>query len=336
MREPLLGKTEQELKALVEQLGEKSFRGVQLHKWLNQGAKFEEMTNLGTELRNRLRKEFDEGYPVVVERLEAQDGTRKYLFALQDGNTVESVYMPKDYGNSICISTQVGCAMGCAFCASCEGGLVRNLTMHEILGQLIVVNADNGGGITNIVLMGMGEPLDNYDPVMDFIRCVTGEDGLHMSRRSISLSTCGLPTQIRRLAEEGIGVTLCISLHAPNQAQREKLMPSAKHNNLYDILEAARYYFEKTGRRIIIEYALIGGFNDTESDAVQLVTLLKDMNCHVNLIPLNTKGKLQAPKKRAIYAFCNWLEEAGLSATVRRSMGAEIEGACGQLRKRLL
>ncbi len=330
----LLDLTAEELKKELERIGEKPYRAAQVKKWLNIGVPFEDMTNLSAVLREKLRASYVEGYLVTLDVQQAEDGTKKYLFELRDGNTVESVYMPKRYGTSLCVSTQVGCRMGCAFCASGEGGLVRNLTAGEMLAQVIAANADNGQKVDHIVLMGMGEPLDNFENTVKFIGLVNSEDGLNIGQRNLSLSTCGIPEKMAELAEHVSGVTLSVSLHAPTQAQREKVMPIAKKYMIGEVLAAANQYFEKTGRRIIIEYSLIEGFNDSGADAEALAGLLRGMNCHVNLIALNARGAYGAPPQNRVYAFCAELEKLGVSATVRKSMGSEIEGACGQLKQR--
>jgi len=332
----LIGMTSEELEGVVAEIGEKRFRAAQIKKWLNRGARFEDMTDLPEGLRKKLRAGYGEGYPECLERLGSEDGTRKYLFGLADGNTVESVYLPKAYGSSVCVSTQVGCAMGCAFCASCAGGLVRNLDAGEILAQVVRINADNGGAVDHIVLMGMGEPLDNYENVVKFIKLANAADGLNIGIRNISLSTCGIVDKIYSFADEGMGVTLSVSLHASTQEKRLKVMPSARKYGIGEIITAAKYYFEKTGRRVIIEYALIEGFNDSDKDIAELAGLLRGFSCHINVIPLNEWGGLRPPKKRDVYAFAERLEKAGLSATVRRSMGSDIKGACGQLRQKKL
>ncbi len=325
------------LKLELARLSEPAFRAKQLRKWLNLGVAFEDMTDLSVKLRERLRESFSEGYARTLQMQRSADGTKKYLFELADGNTVESVYLPKNYGNSVCVSSQVGCARGCTFCASCRDGLLRNLSAGEILSQIVAVNADNAGGeVNHIVLMGMGEPLDNYENVLRFLKLVNDEEGLNIGKRGISLSTCGITQNIYRLAQDFPGITLSISLHAADQLKREQLMPSAKQYFIDDIMDAARTYFKTTGRRVIFEYALISGFNDGAVDSEQLAALLTGMSCHVNVIPLNDTGALKAPKKGEVYAFCERLCALGLSATVRRSMGADIEGACGQLRSRNL
>ncbi len=325
------------LKLEMARLGEPTYRAKQVRKWLHRGVSFEQMTDLSVALREKLRESSEEGYLKMLQRLDAADGTQKYLLELADGNTVETVYLPKEYGRSVCVSTQVGCARGCAFCASCRDGLVRNLSAGEILAQMIAVNCQNEGKeVSHIVLMGMGEPLDNYANCLNFLQLVNATDGLNIGKRNISLSTCGITQNMYKLAKDFPGITLSISLHAPSQYKREKLMPSAKEYHISDILDAARTYFEVTGRRIIFEYAIIEGFNDSEADAKKLQELLRGINCHINIIPLNDSGKLKAPKKQGIYVFCEQLKALGLSATVRKSMGSEIEGACGQLRSRSL
>ncbi|MGI6152963.1 MAG: 23S rRNA (adenine(2503)-C(2))-methyltransferase RlmN [Christensenellaceae bacterium] len=330
----LLSKTQDELKTVFENLQQAPYRAKQLFKWLHMGAPFSEMTDLPKALREKLQDRYAEGYILEKTVLTSKDGTKKFLFELSDGQLVESVFMQKDYGNTACLSTQVGCRMGCVFCASGEGGLVRNLTAGEMLAQLIGINRHTGIRTDHIVLMGMGEPLDNYENVVKFLRLVTNEDGLNLSRRGISLSTCGVVENIHKLAEEDLGITLSISLHAPTDEQRAQIMRSARHYKITDILSAAKDCFEKTGRRIIFEYLLIDGFNDRDIDVRALAKLLKKINCHINIIPFNETGnsRFVAPAKNKAYAFCGKLEEAGLSATVRKSMGADIAGACGQLR----
>lgn len=338
MKQALLGQTTEQLAGLLAELGEKPFRARQVCEWLNRGVPFEQMSNLPAALRETLRTRFDEGYAHTVERLISQDGTRKYLFALADGNCVESVLMRYEYGNTVCISTQAGCAMGCAFCASCKGGLIRNLTAGEILAQVVAVNADLGAGrnITNVVLMGTGEPLANYDNTVAFLRRVNSEDCLHISCRNISLSTCGLAPQMHRFAKEGLPVTLCLSLHAAFEQKRAQIMPVAQRYSIQAALDALAAYAEKTGRRVVIEYIVIDGFNCAEEDARQLQKLLGGMLCHINLIALNAipGSTFLSPPRERVYAFCERLNQLGLSATVRRSLGADIFGACGQLRAR--
>jgi 23S rRNA (adenine2503-C2)-methyltransferase len=332
----LLGLSIEELEEDLLRWGEKSYRAGQILKWLARGVSFEKMTDLPIKLRQLLRERCREGYARMLRREEAADGTQKYLLAFADGETVETVFMPKEYGNTVCVSTQVGCRMGCAFCASCADGLVRNLTAGEILAQVIAVNADNGGGraVSHIVLMGMGEPLDNLDAVMKFFLLVNQKESLGVGQRNIALSTCGLPAGIRRLAHQNFQVTLAISLHASNQKKREKIMPVARNYPMRELIRSAEEYFFKTGRRVVVEYVVIAGWNDTAGDARELAELLRGLCCHVNLIPLNEWGMFASVSACAAYRFCDRLKALGVSATVRRSMGSEIEGGCGQLRRR--
>lgn len=338
---PLMDCTPEELSALMKDYGQPAFRGKQLYAWLMAGAPWEDMTNLPKALRERLARETPRGGARLEQkRVSQKDGTVKYLFALADGNVVEGVLMRYHYGNTLCISTQVGCRMGCAFCASTLEGCVRNLTAGEMLGEVAAANADEGTGrnITNIVLMGSGEPLDNYEEVVAFLRLVNRPEGLGVSLRNISLSTCGLVPQMRRLAEEGLPVTLSLSLHAPDDALRRRIMPVAQAYALEDVLDAARYYIQRTGRRVILEYALIGGLNDAPEQAEALSQLLRGMQCHVNVIPLNDvpERNLSGSTPQRVQAFLQVLERRGISATQRREMGADIEGACGQLRRKVL
>ena len=322
-------------------MGQPAFRGKQLYAWLMAGAPWEDMTNLPRALRERLAREVPRGGARIEQkRVSQKDGTVKYLFALADGNVVEGVLMRYRHGNTLCISTQVGCRMGCAFCASTLEGCVRNLTAGEMLGEVVAANADEGTGrhITNIVLMGSGEPLDNYEEVVAFLHLVNRPEGLGISLRNISLSTCGLVPQMRRLAEEGLPVTLSLSLHAPEDGLRRRIMPVAQAYALEDVLDAARYYIQRTGRRVIVEYALIGGLNDAPEHAEALSHLLRGMQCHVNVIPLNDvpERNLSGSTPQRTQAFLQVLERRGISATQRREMGADIEGACGQLRRKVL
>lgn len=340
MKKSLIDCSLGELREEFIRMGEKPFHAKQVMKWIAQQKPIEEMTDISKELRGRLRMDYTEGYAEICRVLTAADGTKKYLFRYADGSTVESVFMHKDYGNTVCVSTQVGCRMGCAFCASCRDGLKRNLTAGEILAQVVAVNADQGEGrnLGNIVLMGMGEPFDNYENVVKFIRMVNDPAGLGIGLRGISLSSCGMVEEIKRFAEEGLGITLSISLHAASDEKRARIMPTAKKYTVQQILEAAKTYFLKTGRRIIIEYAVIDGFNDIQEDVFLLKDALRGINCHVNLIPLNGNDgiALKAPDKRKVYAFCERLEREGISATVRKSMGGDIAGACGQLRQQYI
>lgn len=334
---PLIGLEEKRLAELLVEMGEKPFRAKQLKKWLCAYVPFSKMSNLPAALRVTLAEKYREGYLDIAEKQVSQDGTVKYLLRLEDGNYIECVAMQYEYGRTLCISTQAGCAMGCAFCASTRGGLIRNLTAAELLSQVLCANADQGGGrsITNLVLMGTGEPLANYDNVMAFLRMVHEEETLGVSYRNISLSTCGVVPGILRLAEEKMPLTLCLSLHSAIQRKREELMPIARKYDLDQTIGAMKAYAQKTARRIIFEYILIQGFNDQAEDVVALQRLAGGINCHINLIPYNdVSGAFRSPSKKEVYAFLARLEAVGLSATVRRSLGQDIEGACGQLRAR--
>lgn len=327
----------QELKGYVTEKGLPAFRGSQIFDAIYNGKAINEITNLPKQLLEEINKD----YPTykIVKRYESKDGTKKYIIEFHDGEVVECVLMQYKYGNTICVSTQVGCRMGCKFCASGLNGLKRNLSSGEILGQVLLVNKDFGGTykdrkITNIVLMGSGEPLDNYDNVVKFLRLVTSEDGINISDRNISLSTCGLVPQIYKLADEGLNITLTISLHAPNDEIRQRTMPIANRYSIKEILDACRNYISKTKRRVAIEYTLIKNVNDSKACAEELISLLKGMLCHVNVIPLNyvKERGLKGNTRKEAYQFVGLLEKGGLSATVRRTMGEDIAGACGQLR----
>ena len=327
----------EELENLIESLGEKKFRAQQINTALMQGKKISAI-NVPATLREKLLEEYEDDPVKIVKTLTSSDGTEKFLFSLADGNIIEGVLMKHDYGYSQCVSTQVGCRMGCRFCASTLGGLVRNLTAGEILCQVLAVNAlhikNEGKGVTKIVLMGSGEPLDNYENVLKFLKNVAAPTGINISPRNVSLSTCGIVPKIYSLADEGIDVNLTISLHQTTDDGRARTMPIAKKYSIAEILKACDYYFKKTGRRYIFEYTLIAGENCERENAEQLIRLLKGKCCHVNLIRLNEVEERQlksADDKRA-YEFCSWLEKGGLSATVRRRLGADIGGACGQLR----
>jgi 23S rRNA (adenine2503-C2)-methyltransferase len=264
------------------------------------------------------------------------DGTRKYLFLLEDGNVIESVLMRYKHGNSVCISSQVGCRMGCAFCASTIGGLERGLTSAEMLDQIYQIGKDTGERVSNVVVMGTGEPLDNYDNLLRFLRMLTDENGLHISQRNVTVSTCGIVPRMRELADERLAITLALSLHASSQEKRLKLMPVANKYEIHEVIGACRYYFEQTGRRVTFEYSLVGGVNDTDEDAEELSRLIAGMNCHVNLIPVNPIRERDFVQSDAgvIRAFQHKLEKNGINVTVRREMGRDIDGACGQLRRR--
>ena len=328
----------EELQQFMASLGEKPFRAKQLYEWMHEklAADLDEMTNLSKGLRKKLKETTDYTSLEVVERLVSGiDGTEKYLFRLSDGNVIESVLMRYHHGNSVCISSQVGCRMGCRFCASTLGGLTRNLKPSEMLDQIYRIKQVSGERVSNIVVMGTGEPLDNYDNLLKFIRLLTDEHGLNISQRNITVSTCGIVENIRRLANEKLQITLAISLHASNQEKRKELMPIAYKYDIHEVLDATRYYFGQTGRRITFEYSLVGGVNDTEEDARELSALVGDINCHVNLIPVNPiKERSYVQSNHAVIeAFKNKLEKNRINVTIRREMGRDINGACGQLRK---
>lgn len=327
-----------QLKNIVTEMGEKAFRAKQIYEWLHQkqAESFDEMSNLSAALREKLKERC---VLTTLKMLEVQtskiDGTQKYLFALPDGNVVESVLMKYKHGNSVCISSQVGCKMGCRFCASTIGGWTRNLLPSEMLEQIYRIQKLSGERVSNVVVMGTGEPLDNYDNLLQFIRLLTDENGLHISQRNVTVSTCGIVPKMYELAEENLQITLAISLHASNQAKRAELMPIANKYSINEVLEACRNYFEKTGRRLTFEYSLVGGKNDTKEDAEELAHLIKGLNCHVNLIPVNPikeRDYVQSDKK-VIENFKNKLEKYQINVTIRREMGSDIDGACGQLRK---
>lgn len=329
-----------ELKNLIESYNEKPFRALQIYTALQSGTKISEISNISKALREKLLQDYCDEPVKVIKTLVSKDGTEKYLFKLYDGNIIEGVYMKNRYGNTQCLSTQVGCRMGCKFCASGIGGLVRNLTPGEMLATIAVVNKMGGGNlnkraVTNIVLMGSGEPLDNYDNVIKFLKLVSSKEGLNVSLRNISLSTCGIVPKMKDLAEENLPVNLTVSLHQPFNDKRKELMPISKVYSVDEILKACDYYFEKTGRRFIFEYSLVKGENDDIESANELIRLLRHRPCHVNIIRLNEvkENNLKATTEKQAYEFCGLLEKGGLSATVRRLNGADIEGACGQLRR---
>ena len=295
--------TLEELQAVMEKIGEKPFKAKQIYQWLHEkcAADYEEMTNISRGLRERLAEAYPLSGPRAVEVQTSRiDGTQKYLFRLADGNVVESVLMRYHHGNSVCISSQVGCKMGCRFCASTLDGWTRNLLPSEMLSQIYQIRRMTGERVSNVVVMGTGEPLDNYDNLLRFIRMLTDEKGQNISQRNITVSTCGLVPEIRKLAEENLQITLALSLHAPNQQKREQLMPIARRYSLPEVLDACRYYFEKTGRRMTFEYSLVGGENDSQQDAEELSRLIGGLNCHVNLIPVNPikeRSYVQSDKK---------------------------------------
>ncbi|MBQ9730429.1 MAG: 23S rRNA (adenine(2503)-C(2))-methyltransferase RlmN [Clostridia bacterium] len=334
-----------ETEELILSLGEKKFRAKQLYEGLTQGKKVSDITSLPKALKEKLLEEYEDETIRIKETFYSADGTEKYLFEFADGHLVEGVLMKYKYGYTQCVSTQVGCRMGCKFCASTLNGLIRNLSAGEILAQILAVNAlhkadvksgagESGRAVTNVVLMGSGEPLDNYDQVVKFLRNLTAPEGLCISARNVSLSTCGLVPKMYALADEGLPVNLTVSLHATDDETRKKVMPVAKAYKIEEILKACRYFFEKTGRRYYFEYTLIDGENCDETHAKALVELLKGKPCHVNLIRLNEvkERELKTVSDKNAYRFLGVLEKGGLSATLRRQIGVDIGGACGQLR----
>ncbi len=328
-----------ELKQELEDRGEKSFRAKQMYEWMHvkMAEGFDEMTNLGKEFREHCKEWYTYTALKVIQVQESKiDGTRKYLFALADGNVVESVWMKYKHGNSVCISSQVGCRMGCRFCASTLDGLERNLLPSEMLDQIYAITRLTGERVSNIVVMGTGEPMDNYDNLVRFLRLITDENGLNISQRNITVSTCGLVPRMRQLAEEHLQITLALSLHATTDEKRKKLMPIANRYSIEELMEACNYYFTCTGRRITFEYSLVGGVNDTDEDARELIALAKPLGCHVNLIPVNPikERDFVQSDTRHIQSFKNKLEKNKINVTIRREMGRDIDGACGQLRRR--
>lgn len=327
-----------ELQQEMEKIGEKKFRGAQVYEWMHKklAGDFTEMTNLSLSLREKCAEHFDLTFlrPVKVQESRL-DGTKKYLFALADGNMVESVLMRYRHGNSVCVSSQVGCRMGCRFCASTLGGLVRSLTAGEMLDQVYRVQKLSGERVSNVVVMGIGEPLDNMENLLRFVEMLTDENGLHISKRNVTVSTCGLAPKIKELAERNLQITLALSLHGVTDEKRKKLMPVAEKYSIAELMDACRYYFERTGRRITFEYALAAGVNDGEEDAQGLAALAGSIHAHVNLIPVNPvrERKFTASGREAVRAFQKKLEEAGVNVTLRREMGRDIDGACGQLRR---
>ncbi len=338
MKKDLKNLNFEELKYELSQLGEKPFRAAQIFQWMHKSlaTSIDEMTNISLKLREKLKEEYSY---TILEQEEKQvsklDDTSKYLFRLPDGNSVESVRMVYKHGVSVCISSQVGCRMGCKFCASTLGGLVRGLSAAEMLEQIYSIERDTGR-VDNIVIMGIGEPMDNYDEVVKFIRMITDERGLNISGRNITVSSCGLVPEIKRFAGEKLQVTLAISLHATTDEKRKVIMPVANKYSIEELMEAVDVFFEETGRRVSFEYALIAGVNDSEEDAKALVSLAFSHKCHVNLIPVNpvTERGLSAPDRTHVLNFQNMLEKKGINATIRREMGRDIDGACGQLRRK--
>ena len=334
----LKSQTLPELTALLKEMGQPAFRAKQVYTWLHRGVRtYDEMTNLPQALRQQLAENYPICPPEVARKQESlRDGTIKYLWKLSDGNCVETVLMRYNYGNTVCISTEVGCRMGCAFCASTLGGLVRRLEPFEMLDQVLFTQIDSGLPVSRIVLMGIGEPLDNFDNVMRFLELVNSPEGMNISMRHISLSTCGLVPKIDELAKRKLQISLAISLHGPNDEIRNQIMPVNKAYPIDELLAACRRYFEATSRRIHFEYAMIDGLNDREQDAKELLRRLKGLPAHFNLIPLNhvEESPLKPSSKKAVARFQQLLEAGGITATVRRTLGGDIDASCGQLRRK--
>ena len=329
----------QELTEELKNFGEKPFRAKQMYEWMHVklAKSFDEMTNLSKAFREQCQECYQYTSLQAVQVQESKlDGTRKYLFQLADGNIVESVWMKYKHGNSVCISSQVGCRMGCRFCASTLDGLERNLLPSEMLDQIYSITRLTGERVSNVVVMGTGEPMDNFENLVKFLQLLTDKNGLNISQRNITVSTCGLVPKIRLLAEENLQITLALSLHATTDEKRKKLMPIANSYSIAELMDACKYYFEQTGRRITFEYSLVGGVNDTDEDARELIALAKPLCCHVNLIPVNPikeRDYVQSDQKH-IQNFKDKLEKNKINVTVRREMGRDIDGACGQLRRK--
>ena len=339
-KKDIMSMTLPELREFVTAMGESAFRAKQLMKWMHSGTPIEEMTNLSKDFRRRLAEEADYRLPKIEDKFVSEiDGTVKYLFSLNDGECVESVLMKYEHGNTLCVSSQAGCRMGCKFCASTLSGKVRDLTPSEILGQVALASRDSGERVDGIVMMGIGEPLDNYDNVIRFLQLVGDADGLGIGMRHISLSTCGVVPGIIKLADEGIPITLSVSLHAYDDEKRREIMPIARKYSISELLSACRYYFDKTGRRVSFEYTLISGKNDSIEDAAGLAKLLRcgmGVPCHVNLIMLNEVDEtgLRTVDRKSATKFADELIRLGQNATVRRRLGSDIDASCGQLRLR--
>ncbi|MBD5131665.1 MAG: 23S rRNA (adenine(2503)-C(2))-methyltransferase RlmN [Clostridiales bacterium] len=327
-----------ELTELMASFGQPKYRAKQIMAHIVAYDSFDEYTDIPKALRASLAEEYADRVLTENTRVTSSDGAIRYLFSTMDGDLIESVFLPHGYGNSVCVSCQVGCGMGCVFCASGLYGLKRNLSAGEILSQVLYIARDkkDAGGVNKIVMMGSGEPLANYDNTLKFLKLVNAPAGINIGMRSISVSTCGLPSGIMRLAEDGLTPTLSLSLHAATDVKRKTIMKVAEHYSVAELVSSLKTYFDKTGRRVIIEYILIGGFNDTDGDIAALKSLLKGLCCHINLIPLNPTDHcdFKPPSKKQAYAFCDKLNGAGLSASVRRSMGSDVAGACGQLKNR--
>ena len=331
--------TLQELKEEMTARGEKAFRAVQMYEWMHVklARNFDEMTNLPKAFREECKARYAYTALQAVRVQESRlDGTRKFLLRLSDGNVVESVWMKYKHGNSVCISSQVGCRMGCRFCASTLDGLERSLSPSEMLDQVYAITLLTGERVSNVVVMGIGEPLDNYDNLLVFLKMLTDENGLHISQRNVTVSTCGLVPEMRRLAEEKLQITLALSLHAVTDEKRRKIMPVANRYQISELMDACGYYFAQTGRRITFEYSLAAGVNDSVEDAMGLVRLAKPLHCHINLIPVNPVKECDFSRTQPsqIKAFQNILEKNEINSTIRREMGRDIDGACGQLRRK--
>lgn len=343
MKESILSKTFEELKDILTSLNQPKYRAEQIYYELHNGKKLSEISNIPKELKETLLNEYEDNVLEIIKVQKSSDGTHKFLYKLADGNLIEGVLMNYKFGYTLCVSSQVGCRMGCKFCASGLDGLVRNLQAGEIIGQVIVANKYLEGSIkerkvTNIVLMGSGEPLDNYDNVLKFFNIATNKYGLYYSERNISISTCGLVPNIIKLADSGYKINLCLSLHASNDEVRHEVMPVSKGFTIKQLMDACKYYFEKTNRRILFEYILIAGVNSNKEHALELAKLIKGMNCIVNLINLNEvkENNLKRCDERTQKIFAETLKEKGINVTTRRSLGNDIDGACGQLRRRYI
>ena len=327
-----------ELTEAIKVLGEPAFRAKQLYEWMHikRVRSYDEMTNIPGKLKEKLKENFDFTCLEVIKVQESKlDETKKFLFALGDGNAIESVFMKYKFGVSVCISSQVGCRMGCRFCASTLDGVERNLLPSEMLDQIYAISHITGEKVSRVVVMGSGEPLDNYDNLLKFIKLISDENGMNLSQRNLTVSTCGIVPNIYRLAEEDLSINLALSLHASNDEKRKELMPIANTYSIKEVLGACRAYFEKTGRQLTFEYSLVSGVNDTDEDAKELSDLLSGLNCVVNLIPVNPiKERDYKPTDRSgALAFKNKLEKSRINVTIRREMGRDIDGACGQLRR---
>ncbi|SDA66383.1 23S rRNA (adenine2503-C2)-methyltransferase [Butyrivibrio sp. INlla18] len=330
-----------ELEDSIKELGEPKFRAKQLYEWMHvkKARSYDEMTNISKSLKEKCIEHYDYTALQVVDVQKSKiDDTQKFLFGLSDGNVIESVFMKYKFGNSVCISSQVGCRMGCRFCASTIDGVVRNLNPSEMLDQIYAISRETGEKISRVVVMGSGEPLDNYDNLLKFIKLLTDENGMNMGQRNLTVSTCGIVPNIYRLADEELSINLALSLHASNNEKRKKLMPIAEKYSIDEVLDACRAYFDKTGRQLTFEYSLVSGVNDTDEDAAELSKLLEGINAVVNLIPVNPiKERDFKPTDRSgALAFKNKLEKSRINVTIRREMGRDIDGACGQLRRRHL